>query len=97
MRSKEFDEANMVIGGEGLKGIPAYRDPKHGKITACFELTQEEIDRIYATGEIYIRFNTGGLPFFPAITTSCLKERLIMQSRVRAEREAQANLPEEDE
>ena len=92
MKSKNFDEANNEIGGgDNLNGIPIYVDPKHGKVTACFSLTEEEVARIYATNEIYLRFNPKGMPFFPAITTSCLKERLIMPSRVKAEREAEEN------
>jgi hypothetical protein len=84
MKSKQFPEANSQIGGgdTGLGGIPIYVDPKHGKVTACFELTEAEVARIYATGEIYLRFNTGGMPFFPPITSSCLKERLIVRREV---------------
>lgn len=87
MRSKEFDEANNVIGGQGLKGIPVHVNPENGKATACFELTEEEVNRIYATGEIYLRFNLGEMPFFPPITTSCLKEKLIRNPKKQEESE----------
>lgn len=77
MESINFAEANQTIGGGGLGSIPIHVNPKTGRATACFKLTEEEVARIYATGEIYLRFNTQGMPFFPAITKTCIKERLL--------------------
>lgn len=94
MNSKQFPEANNQIGGGGLNAIPIHVNEENGKVTACFELTEEERNRVYATGEIYLRFNTNGMPFFPPITTSCLPEKLaIGRKKIKV---ARTEAPEED-
>ena len=89
MNSKQFPEANFEIGGEGVGSIPVHVNKENGKITACFQLTEEARNRVYATGEVYLRFNTSGMPFFPPITTSCLPERLaIGRKKIKDKKES---------
>ena len=78
MKAKEFDEVNLKIAEkqEQYETLPAFFNPNEGSLTFCFQLTQEEIDRIYATGEIWFKQFTFGQPMNP-IALSTNKEELI--------------------
>ncbi len=78
MQAIEFPEVNVRIAEhqEEYETLPAFWDKKQGSMTFCFKLTEEEINRIYATGEIWFKQLTFGQPMNP-ITLSTNKEDLI--------------------
>lgn len=78
MKAITFPEANVEIAKDQpqYQTLPAYWNAEEGTIVFCFKLNQDEIDRVYATGEIYFKQLTFGHPMQP-ISLSALKEELI--------------------
>ena len=78
MKAIEFPEVNVRIAEDQpeFETLPAYFDREEGSVTFCFKLTEEEILRMYATGEIWFKQLTGGKPMQP-IALSTNKEELI--------------------
>ena len=80
MKPIEFKEVNVRIAEnqEEYQTLPALYEPKEGSMTFCFELSQEEKDRIAETGEMWFKVLTFGKPLQP-IQMSILKEDLIKE------------------
>lgn len=78
MLAKDFKEVNVRIAEhqEEYQTLPAYYNQQEGSMTFCFELSEDEIHRIRATGEIWFKMLTFGQPMQP-ICLSCNKEDLI--------------------
>lgn len=78
MKSKEFKEVNVRVAEDQPEYItlPAYFNPDEGSMTFCFELSEDEMNRIKATGEIWFKQFTGGKEM-QAIYMSTNKEDLI--------------------
>lgn len=78
MEAKEFKEVNIRIAEnqEQYSTLPAFHNKEEGSLTFCFELTQDELNRIHATGEIWFKQLTFNGPMNP-IALSCNKEDLI--------------------
>lgn len=88
MIGKEFKEQNVIIAKEQKEynSLPAYYNPDESSLTVCFELTENEVNRIKATNELWLKFKTFGQPLQP-IFNSCLKEELIKLGKYRLKRE----------
>jgi len=78
MKAKEFPEVNLRIAEDQPEyhTLPAFHNKKEGSVTFCFELSEDEINRLYATGEIWFKQLTFNGPMQP-IALSCNKEELI--------------------
>lgn len=78
MIPKEFEEVNIRIAEhqEEFITLPAFWNIEEGSMTFCFQLSQDEVNRIKATDEIWFKIVTGGRPMQP-ITLSTNKEELI--------------------
>lgn len=78
MTNQNFSEANIKIAEhqEEYKTVYAFYNKDEGSVTMCFSVSDEELDRIKATNEIYIKLLTFGRPMQP-IAMSCNKEDLI--------------------
>ncbi len=78
MNAKEFKEMNVRVAENQPEYItlPAYFNPENGSMTFCFDLSEDELNRIKATGEIWIQLLTFGKPMNP-IKMSTNKEDLI--------------------
>ncbi len=78
MKSKEFKEVNVKVAEDQPEYItlPAYFNPEEGSMTFCFELSEDEMNRIKATNEIWIQLLTFGHKMQP-IKMSTNKEDLI--------------------
>jgi len=79
MQPKEFPEVNVRIAEhqDEFVTLPARFNVKDGTMTFCFELSDDEINRIRATREIWFSVLTYGQPLQP-IMLSTLKEELII-------------------
>lgn len=78
MEAKEFPEVNLRIAENQpeYQTLPVFHNPKEGSVTFCFQLDEDELNRVKATGEIWIKqftFNRAMNPIAP--TTN--KEDLI--------------------
>lgn len=71
MEAKDFKEANIRIaeGQEEYNTLPALHDPKAGTLSYCMQLTEEERQCIYATGELWISQLTFNAPMQPIFFT----------------------------
>lgn len=80
MKASEFEEVNVRIAEdqEEYETLPAFHNVQEGSMTFCFKLTDDEINRIYATGEIWLKQLTFGKAMNP-IALSTNKEELIQQ------------------
>jgi len=78
MEASEFPEVNLRIAEHQPEyaTLPAFHNKEEGSVTFCFKLTEEEISRMYATGEIRFKQLTGNRPMQP-IALSTNKEELI--------------------
>lgn len=78
MKAGEFDEVNVYVAKDQpeFETLPAYYNEEEKSMTFRFELEQCEIDRIYATGEIFFKVLTNDNPIQP-IALSTNKEDLI--------------------
>lgn len=78
MEAIEFEGHNVVIAKDQpqYRPLPAYWNQEEGSMTFCFKLTEAEIQRIYATGEIWFKQITFGQAMNP-IALSTNKEELI--------------------
>lgn len=78
MEAKEFKEVNVRIAEhqEEYQTLPAYYNQQEGSMLFCFELSEDEMNRIKATGEIWFKMLTFGQPMQP-ICLSTNKEDLI--------------------
>lgn len=79
MEAIEFPEVNLIIAQHQpeYQTLPSYHNKEEGSLTFCFKLTEDEINRIYATGEIWFKQITFNKPMNP-ITLSSNKEDLII-------------------
>lgn len=78
MEASEFPEVNVRIAEkqEEYQTLPAYFNKEEGSMTFCFKLSKDEINRMYATGELWMKVLTFGKPLQP-IGLSTNKEGLI--------------------
>lgn len=78
MRSKEFPEVNIRIAEDQpeYQTLPAFFNSEEGSVTFCFELDEDELNRVKATGEIWFKQLTFGGPMQP-VAMSTNKETLI--------------------
>jgi hypothetical protein len=67
MNASEFPEVNVRIAEkqEEFQTIPAFWNKKEGSMTFCFKLSESERNRMYATGEVWMKVYTGGREFHP--------------------------------
>ncbi len=76
MKAIEFKEVNLRIAEnqEEYETLPVYANVNEPglPVTACFELTEEEVEQVKKEGKIYLTFLTFGKQFQP-IQMSCLK------------------------
>lgn len=74
----EFPEVNVRIAEkqEEYQTLPAFWDKKEGSMTFCFKLSEDEINRMYATGEVWMKVITFNQDLQP-IGLSTNKEELI--------------------
>lgn len=78
MTAKDFPEVNVRIAEdqEQYHTLPAFFNSSEGSITVCFELNDDELNRMKATNELWLKIYTGGKALQP-LHPSCLKEELI--------------------
>ena len=78
MKAKDFKEVNVRIAEhqEEYETLPAFYNKEEGSVTFCFELSEDEINRIQATGEIWFKMLTFGQSMRP-ICLSTNKQDLI--------------------
>lgn len=78
MKAIEFEGHNIVIAKDQPQYIPlpAFHNPEEGSVTFCFKLTDDELNRLYATGELWFKQLTFNGPMNP-IALSTNKEELI--------------------
>lgn len=78
MKAIEFPEVNLRIAEhqEEYETLPAYHNKQEGSVTFCFKLTEDEVNRMYATGEIWFKQLTFNKPMNP-VALSTNKEELI--------------------
>ena len=70
MQPLNFEGANVVFAANQPEYIPLpaeYRGGKSGEILTCWELTQEELQRIQETGKIWLGVLTFGQPLQPLL------------------------------
>lgn len=81
MKASEFEEVNIRIAEHQpeYETLPAYFNKEEGSMTFKFELTEDERNRLYATGELYFKILTRGQPMQP-IALSSNKEDLIYET-----------------
>lgn len=80
MKASEFEEVNVRIAENQpeYETLPAYYNELERSMTFRFVLTEEERNRLYATGELYFKVLTNGEPMQP-IALSTNKEDLIYE------------------
>lgn len=80
MKAKEFEEVNIRIAESQpeYETLPAFHNKDEGSMTFCFALSQDEVNRIIATNEIWFKVLTFNRPLQP-IAMSCNKEDLLPQ------------------
>ena len=80
MKAIEFKEVNLRIAEnqDEYVTLPAFHDKEEGSVTFCFKLTEDEINRIKATDEIWFKILTFNKPMQP-IQLSTNKEDLIIE------------------
>lgn len=78
MIAKEFKEVNVRIAEhqDEYETLPAFYNNKEGSLLVCFELSEDELNRVKATNEVWFKIFTGGKALQP-IATSTNKEDLI--------------------
>lgn len=78
MKAIEFEEVNARIAEhqEEYETLPSYYNEEEGSMTFCFKLSENEVNRIKATDEIWFKVLTYGKPLQP-IAMSTNKEDLI--------------------
>ena len=78
MEAQEFEEVNVRIAEDQpeYETLPAHWNREEGSLTFCFKLDENELNRIKATGEIWIKQLTFGGAMNP-IALSTNKEILI--------------------
>lgn len=71
MEAKEFDQVNVRIAEhqEEFQTVPAFIDYDQGTVAYCMELTEQERQCIYATGELWVLQKTYGEPMQPMFFT----------------------------
>lgn len=68
MQPKQFEEANSTFAEDqpGVNPLPAFRNPSpQGEVVSCWELTDEEKQRVQETGEIWVVVTTFNQPLQP--------------------------------
>ena len=78
MDTIEFPESNIAIAENQpeYNTVHALHDGVEGSIIMCFKLSEDERNRMYATGEIWIKQLTFNQPMQP-LGCSTLKEDYI--------------------
>ena len=78
MKAIEFKEVNVRIAEnqDEYATLPAHFNKEEGSLTFCFKLTEDEINRIKATDEIWFKMLTFGKPMQP-VMLSTLKEEMF--------------------
>ena len=78
MKTIEFKEQNTIIAEKQPEylPIPAYYNKKRGSMTMCLKLNENELNRVKATGEVWLQIITSNRPMQP-INTSTNKEDLL--------------------
>lgn len=79
----EFPEVNVKIAekSEEYQTLPAFWNQEDGSMTFCFKLSEDEINRMYATGEVWMKVITYNKPLQP-IGLSTNKEELIPKEKL---------------
>lgn len=78
MAPKEFPEQNVIFAKDQpeYNPLPAFRDEK-GDVVTCWELSDEEIERLIQTKTIYQAVKTFNNPLQPVFITTEIQEVLI--------------------
>ncbi len=78
MTAIEFPEVNVRIAEHQpeFTTLPAHHNEGEGSVTFCFKLTEDEINRMHATGKLWFKQIIGIHSFHP-IMLSTNKEDLI--------------------
>ena len=78
MKAKEFEEVNVRIAEnqDEYATLPSFYNKDDGTVTMCFELSDDEMNRLHATNELWFKVYTGGNPLQP-IALSTNKEEII--------------------
>ena len=72
MKPIKFPEQNAVFGENQrplYEPLPAYRSPD-GQVICCFELSEEEKQRVAETGQIWLSLLTFNPPLQPVYLTT---------------------------
>ncbi|MCT4034896.1 hypothetical protein HZQ14_15845 [Elizabethkingia anophelis] len=79
MQPKEFQEANVVFGKDQpeYKPLPVHRT-EDGKIISCWELSDDEIEKLKETKCLYLSMMPFGQPLQPVYIT-VEKDEVIMK------------------
>lgn len=80
MQPKDFKETNVVFGKDQpeYKPLPVYRT-EDGKIISCWELSDDEIEKIKETKCLYLSMMTFGQPLQPVYLTVDKDEVIVKQ------------------
>ena len=67
----EFEQCNTVYAKDQpeYQPLPAYKSPS-GTVVSCWELTEEDIQRIIRTRKLYISMLTFNQPLQPILPTT---------------------------
>ena len=78
MKNIKFPEANIKIAEhqEEFETVHAFADQKEGTILMCFELSEQEKERVKETGHLWVKMLTGGGPMQPIYLSIYHKEML---------------------
>lgn len=72
MKPIKFPEQNVVYGENQrptYEPLPAYRSPE-GQVICCFELSEEERQRVAETGQVWLSLLTFNRPLQPVYLTT---------------------------
>ena len=78
MKLANFPEQNTVVARDQSRyiPIPAYHNRQEGSLTMCIKLSDDELNRVKATGEVWLKVLTFNKPMQP-IAPSTNKEDLL--------------------
>lgn len=78
MTPKDFPERNIKIAEhqDEFITLPAYYNRSEGSMSFCFQLSEDEVNQIHETNEIWFKLYTGGQKMQP-IFLSTQKEDFI--------------------
>lgn len=77
MTPKEFPEQNVIFAKDQpeYNPLPAFKDEK-GNVVTCWDLSDEEIERLIQTKTIYLTVKTFNNPLQPVFITTEFEEVL---------------------